>query len=252
MMLNFKTLRFKFDDTVENVQRVSQKIKGLGTYTAESLTLPAGVELLNKDAYLFEITDPSVELDIEFRVEKGYRYYSLDILREREKKEGGDVGTLLIDNDFKLVDSVSYTVEEVIDDFTGATKESLVLDLGMLYDGVSPKEIVMFAGEVLASYAKLFIFDNVYLDRSMFVEYDDIQEEESTETTAEAGLKTMPIDALPLSERTRNALIKNEILYVEELEKKKKTELLSMKGVGKKAIDEIQSSLEEIGKTLLG
>lgn len=208
--------------------------------------------MLSKDEYLFEITDPSVTLEIEFRVEKGYRYYSLDFLREREKKEGGDVGTLLIDNDFKLVDAVSYTVEEVIDDFTGATKESLVLEIGMLYDGVSAKEIVMFAGEVLASYAKLFIFDKVYLDRSMFVEYDDIQEEEDTETVAESSLKTMPIDALPLSERTRNALIKNEILYVEDLEKKKKSELLSMKGVGKKAIDEIQASLQDIDKSLLG
>ncbi|PID34570.1 MAG: hypothetical protein CR971_02545 [candidate division SR1 bacterium] len=252
MMLNFKNLRFKFEEGIEEVQWVSQKIKGLGQYTADSLELPAGVELLNKDAYLFEITDPSVELAIEFRVEKGYRYYDLNFLREREKREGGDVGTLLIDNDFKLVDSVSYRVEEVIDDFTGATKESLVLDLGMLYDGVSAKEVVMFAGEVLASYAKLFIFDNVYLDRSMFVEYEDIQEEESAEATVEAGLKTMPIDALPLSERTRNALIKNDILYVEDLEKKKKNELLSMKGVGKKAIDEIQSSLVEIDKSLLG
>jgi DNA-directed RNA polymerase alpha subunit len=44
-------------------------------------------------------------------------------------------------------------------------------------------------------------------------------------------VKTMPIDALPLSERTRNALIKNGILYVEDLEKKKKAELLVMKGV---------------------
>ncbi len=252
IMLNFKNLRFKFEDGIEEIQWVSKKVRWLWQYTADSLELPAGVELLNKDAYLFEITDPSVELNIEFRVEKGYRYYDLNFLREREKKEGGDVGVLLIDNDFKLVDSVSYTVEEVIDDFTGATKESLMLELWMLYDGVSAKEVVMFAGEVLASYAKLFIFDNIYLDRSMFVEYEDIQEEENTETTAEANLKTMPIDALPLSERTRNALIKNDILYVEDLEKKKKNELLSMKGVWKKAIDEIQSSLVEIDKTLLG
>ncbi len=252
IMLNFKSLRFKFEEWVEEIQWISQKIKWLWTYTAESLELPAGVELLNKDAYLFEVTDPSVELNIEFRIEKGYRYYDLNFLREREKKEGGDVDILLIDNEFKLVDSVSYAVEEVIDDFTGATKDSLILDVGMLYDGVSAKEILMFAGEVLASYAKLFIFDNVYLDRSMFVEYEDIQEEEDLDSATDSGLKTMPIDALPLSERTRNALIKNDILYVEDLEKKKKNELLSMKWVGKKAIDEIQSSLVEIDKTLLG
>jgi DNA-directed RNA polymerase alpha subunit len=55
-----------------------------------------------------------------------------------------------------------------------------------------------------------------------------------------------------LSERTRNALIKNNILYVEDLEKKKKWELLLMKGVWRKAIDEIVSSLANISKSLIG
>lgn len=60
------------------------------------------------------------------------------------------------------------------------------------------------------------------------------------------------IDALPLSERTRNALIKNDILYVEDLEKKRKSELLTMKGIGKKAVDEIVDSLANMGKSLEG
>jgi hypothetical protein len=47
-------------------------------------------------------------------------------------------------------------------------------------------------------------------------------------------------------------LIKNNILYVEDLEKKKKWELLLMKWVWRKAIDEINSSLSNIGKALLG
>jgi DNA-directed RNA polymerase alpha subunit len=55
-----------------------------------------------------------------------------------------------------------------------------------------------------------------------------------------------------LSERTRNALIKNNILYVEDLEKKKKWELLLMKWVGRKAIDEINSALWNINKALIG
>jgi DNA-directed RNA polymerase alpha subunit len=46
-----------------------------------------------------------------------------------------------------------------------------------------------------------------------------------------------------LSERTRNALIKNDILYVEDLTKKRKSELMTMKGIGRKAVDEINDSL---------
>ena len=73
---------------------------------------------------------------------------------------------------------------------------------------------------MLASYAKLFVFDDLYIDKSVFVEMDDLNVETSSTVVDETNIKTMPIDALPLSERTRNALIKNQILYVEDLEKK--------------------------------
>lgn len=159
---------------------------------------------------------------------------------------------MLIDNDFSLVDYVRYDVEEVIEDFSGNTKDALNIELKVKYDTISAREIMMFAGEVLANYAKLFVFDGVYIDKSVLVDYDDLVEETENVVEENGSAKTMPIDALPLSERTRNALIKNEILYVEDLEKKKKSELLVMKGVGRKAIDEITSSLSNIGKVLIG
>lgn len=166
---------------------------------------------------------------MDIRIEKGYGYYSLGYLRSREKKtDSSDVNILLIDNDFKLVDYVKYEVEEVIEDFTGSTKDTLIIDIKTNFTNVSPKQMLMFAGEVLASYAKLFIFDNIYIDRSIFIDYDDLPEENHIAQSS-INIRTMPIDALPLSERTRNALIKNDILYVEDLEKRKKAELLLMK-----------------------
>ena len=250
IMLNFKKLRFKFDPSVEHIQWVSQRFKGIWKYNSDSLKLPSWIELLSKDEYLFEITDPSLELNINVRIEKWYKYYSVQFLRNRDtEEENVDVNTLVIDNEFKLVDYIKYDVNEIIDDFTGSTKDSLTIEIKSLFAGVSPKEIIMFAGEVLASYAKLLIFDDVYIDRSVLVEYDELSFERE-KFPEEINIKTMPIDALPLSERTRNALIKNTILYVEDLEKKKKGELLLMKGVWRKAIDEINQSLWNIWKAL--
>ena len=254
ILLNFKKLRFKIDENAESLQRIAQRFKGIGRYTASDLKFPSGVQLLNRDEFLFEITDSSTEINLELRVEKGYGYYSLEYLRQRDKKEKDteEVGLLLVDNDFSLVDYVRYDVEEVIEDFSGSTKDALNIEIKVKYDNISPKEIIMFAGEVLTSYAKLFVFDNVYIDKSVLVEYDDLSEAEEALPEESGSVKTMPIDALPLSERTRNALIKNNILYVEDLEKKKKSELLVMKWVGRKAIDEITSSLANIGKVLIG
>ncbi|MEF2175106.1 MAG: DNA-directed RNA polymerase subunit alpha C-terminal domain-containing protein [Candidatus Absconditabacteria bacterium] len=252
IMLNFKKLRFKIDESVEKLQWISQRFKGVGLYTSESLKLPAGIDLLDNGEYLFEITDPNVELIMDFRIEKGYTYYSLDYLRRREEKEeSSDIGLFLIDNDFKAVDYVKYDVEEIIDDFMGGSKDKLILEVKTKSHLLPPKEILNFAGEVLSSYAKLFVFEDAYIDRSVMIEYAEM-EEMNEKLNEEISVKTVPIDALPLSERTRNALIKNSILYVEDLEKKRRNELLSMKGVGRKAVEEINQALDNMGKKLAG
>lgn len=251
-MQNFKKLQFSISDKVDTLQWIPQKWKGVRAYTGADLKLPSGVELINPETVLCEISDPSVELIFDVRVEKGYGYYSIDFLRRREEKQGdSDVNLLLIDNDFKAVQYVKYEVREVIDDFQGGLKDSLIIEVQSKYEAVSPKEFLAFAGEVLASYAKLFVFDDIYVDASVFVEMEELHDEKE-KLPEEMNIKTMPIDALPLSERTRNALIKNSILYVEDLEKKRKVELLSMKGLGKKAIDEIVVALQNINKTLAG
>src|SRR5574344_31974 len=109
MMLNFKTLRFKVDEKADNIQRISQRFSGIGVYTSINIKLPAGIELLNDDVELFEITAPSLELNIEIRIEKGYGYYSIDYLRSRDRKDDDvDANILLIDNEFKVIDYVKY------------------------------------------------------------------------------------------------------------------------------------------------
>ena len=252
IMLNFKKLRFKVDENVEKIQRISQRFKWTWKYTAADLKLPSGVEVLNPDSYLIEISDPSVEFVVEYRLEKWYGYYSLDFLRTRDEKEDAqDVNVLLIDNDFMSVEYVTYTVEDVIEDFSGTSKDKLTIDVKTISPDITAQELLSFAGEVLASYAKLFIFDDIYIDKSLLVDYYDIAD--STDKMVEdMNIKTIPIDALPLSERTRNALIKNGILYVEDLEKKRKSELLSMKWIGRKAVDEIIESLENMWRSLDG
>lgn len=252
MMLNIKKLRFKINSEDEKVTWFSNKLSGVGTYTSKDLSLPAGIEILDNMTYLFEITDPGTTVELELRVEKGYGYYTIDYLRNREKQdEAEEIGVILVDNDFRIVEYVKYDVNEIIDDFMGSTKDSLILEVKTKYDSISPKDFMAFAWEVLASYAKLFIFDDVYVDKSVLVELSDIKSTD-TQISEDMDIKTMPIDALPLSERTRNALIKNNILYVEDLEKKKKGELLLMKWVWRKAIEEISAALQNIDKALAG
>ena len=99
ILLNFKKLRFSFDEGCDKIQWISQRFKGIGNYTAWDLDLPAGIHLLNPTEHLFEITDASAEVNMEIRIEKWYGYYSLEYLRNRAKREeASDVNILLIDN----------------------------------------------------------------------------------------------------------------------------------------------------------
>ncbi len=252
MMLNLKKLRFKMDESLDKQIWIEQNFKGGKKYYGKDLMLPSGVELVNEDVYLFEITDPNVELVMSFRIEKWYGYYSLDFLRKRDEEEGKEVWLILIDNDFKVVDYVRYEVEEIIDDFAGGVKDKLILEIKTISPKINARDLVSFAGEVLASYARIFIYEDAYIDTSVLVDYNELEETVKQPEKEEKEVKVMPIDALPLSERTRNALIKNNILYVEDLEKKKRSELLSMKGIGRKAVEEIIKALENIWKKLAG
>lgn len=252
MMANFKKLRFSVDQNSEQTQWITQTFKWSWDITWADCKLPAWVDLLTPDVHLMSIGDASVEITLELRVEKWYGYYSLDFLRTREEKAGStDINLLLIDNDFKVVEYVKYHIEDVIDDFSWRSKDKLMLEMKTITPDVNAQEVLSFAWEVLSSYARLFIFDDAYIDSSLLVDYYDIADKNEKSPDA-APVKTIPIDALPLSERTRNALIKNDILYVEDLEKKRKSELLTMKWIWKKAVDEIIGSLENMWKTLEG
>ncbi len=251
ILLNFKKLRFKIDENLDKINWLSQSFSKVWKYYAKDLNLPSWIEILNENEYLFEITDPNVDLNIEYRVEKWYGYYSIEFLRKREDSEDTkDVGMMLIDNDFNVVDSIKYNVEEVIEDFSWTMKDILHIEIKMLSDKISAKDLLSYAATIVSSYARLFIMEDAYVDKSFILDYEDLDSIEEEVSSVE--VKTVPIDALSLSERTRNALVKNKIMYIEDLEKLKKSDLLSMKWIGRKAVDEIISALAVMWKSLAG
>ena len=254
IMLNFKELKFKWD-LAERVEWRTKKFKGIGKYTVEDLDLPAWVEILTDGVYLFEITDPKTTLEVSYRLEKWYKYLSIEELQKREKEkaeseEGVQLWNLLIDNDFKVVKNVTYEVEEIISDFNGDYNDFVVIKIEPISEKIDPKELLTFVWEVVSSYTRMFIFDESYIDKSLLTDLDSISDV-STDDTELKEVKKTPIDSLSgLSERTRNALIKNEIEFVEDLETRTRSELISLKWVGKKAVDEIQEALAKEWKQL--
>ncbi len=251
IVMNLKKIRFVVPEASDQITRIWQKFKWIWKYYTKSLILTDGIEVLDSDIYMFEITDSAEEIYIEYRVEKGQWYMSIQTLRKREEKEEENyINMILIDNDFNVVNNIEYQVEEILEDFVWWVKDLLRIKIETISEKISPKDVLTFAWEVLSSYTKLFIFWDAFVDKNMIIEYGNIDWNKTFWNDSD-NLKTQPIEILWLSERTRNALLKNEILFIEDLEKRKKTELISMRWVGKKAVDEIEESMKNMGKWLL-
>ncbi len=252
IMLAFKNLRFKMDVSLDEQIWVTQKFSSIWKVYAKDLKLPTWVELITTEEYLFEVTDSKADLYIEYRIEKWYWYYSVLFLRDREKKwEWLDTHLLLIDNSFSAVNYFNYEVNEIAVDFAWWLEDQLVVELQTMSNHINPKDILKYASRVLVDYMRLFEFEDVILDESFFTTYDDVKAAGNQKvSTFDVNIKKQPIEVLGLSERTRNALLKNTIMFVEDLEVKKKSELINMRWVWRKAVDEIEQSLKDMWKSL--
>lgn len=215
--------------------------------SANDIKTTAWVEILNKDLYITEIDKDWLELDLEIRIEKGVWYKSIEDLKEEEE----DVNVLLIDANFSPVVNIKYDIE--------ATRHGDLINLESLKfevlttGAISPVDAVKFSGNMLVSYFSLFNEDWLQVEGNFIADVKDLLNREKREIKEELEKESYtPIEIMWLSPRTLNALINWNILSIEHLTKCTETKLSSIKGFGKKAMNEIRDSLSERGLKLLG
>ncbi len=238
IMLNLKDLVIKKSDVWVEWLKLSKK-KGW-VVTAADITLPAWVEILNKDLYITEIDKDWLSLEMEIRVEKSVWYIWIDDLKKKED----DVNVLLVDANFSPVTNVKY---EVVDTrFWDITNLDL-LELTIATNGViSSTEALKFSWNMLASYFSMFNEDSLQIEWHFISDVKALIEKEKEEIKDELQKESYtPIEIMWLSPRTLNALINGNILSIEQLVKCTETKLSSIKWFWKKAMTEIRESLAE-------
>ncbi len=244
IMLNLKDLIIsKKDDWIEWLKLTKNKS---GVVTAKDISLPAWIEILNKDLYITEIDQDKLELDIDIRIEKNVGYLSIDELKEKED----DVNVLLIDANFSPVLNVKYNVESTrVDDITNL--DSLILEINTNWV-ITPVEALKFSWDMLKSYFSLFNEESMQVEWNFIWDVKDLIDREKEDVKEELEKETYtPIEIMGLSPRTLNALINWNILSIEKLTKCTETKLSSIKWFWKKAMTEIRSSLKERDLKLL-
>ncbi len=242
IILNLKKVRFTLHGDEEQVATL--RIKGSKTVTAKDIETPSQLEVVNLDQYICEVTDKSVDLAIELRVEKGLGYVAREILQ----KEKADIGSIALDASFTPVRRASYEVENMrVGDRTDHNR----LRVSIETDGsITPREALEYSIATMITQLQSIIG---FRELSVEKEETSVSTEQAAAASdvAEAEDPTkMKIEELNLSTRTENALVVASIRTVGGLVRKSEEDLLSLDGLGEKAVTEIKKALQNLGLSL--
>ena len=224
--LNLKNLRFKKFTKDPVVLTLSANKKGL--ITGGDFECPSDVEVVNKDSPVATLTKSGIALEMEVVVESGYGF------SPSEDRETSKIGVILMDALFTPVLEVSYEVDPTR---FGKSVDLDKVTLSVRTDGsISPSEAIIESSRLIkAFFERMVIWDAI----------EGVTEEilETVSASASLGDGTVLVEELPLPTRTLNALKKANIMNMQELAEKTEEELLDIKNLGQKSIEEINKLL---------
>jgi DNA-directed RNA polymerase subunit alpha len=232
IILNLKELLVKLHADEPKTLRI--EMEGGGEVKAADIIADADVEILNPDLHIATL-DKDGRLYMEIVVEKGRGYLPAD----RRRLEP-IIGVIPVDSIFTPVKRVNYVVENTR---VGQVTDYDRLILETWTDGsVSPKEAVSLSARILTSHLQLFTgLTEVAQDVEIMVD--------KAEDTKDKVLD-MPIEELDLSVRSYNCLKRAGINTVEELIKKTEEDMMKVRNLGKKSLEEVKSKLDDLGLAL--
>ena len=236
IVLNMKSLAVKTSSTDKNFKKVlTLKKKGPGVVTAADILEDDEVKVLNPDLYICTLENDGV-LDMEIMVGRGRGYVSAD----KNKDVSLPVGYIAIDSIFTPVRKASYEVENTR---VGQNTDYDKLVLEVTTNGtVSAKEVISLSAKFLNEHVNLFVeLVESMANTSILV---------SREEDKVHKLMIMSIEDMDLSVRSYNCLKRAGINTVEDLIHKSEEDMLKVKNLGRKSLDEVIHKLESLGLSL--
>ena len=230
IIVNLKSVRLKFDENKEKVLRIN--FKGEGEVTAGDIVTDGTVEILNPDLHIATVSEGG-QLVMEMTAEMGRGYTPSD----KNKKPNQDISVLPIDSIYTPVTKVNYQVKN--------TRVGQMVDFDKLIievwtDGsLKAHEALSLAAKVMTSHLNLFIdLSEATKNTQVMIEKEESQKVKVLETS---------IEELELSVRSFNCLKRAGIATVEDLISKSQADMMKVRNLGKKSLDEVTAKLHSLG-----
>ncbi len=234
IVLNLKGLCAKIhsDDEVK-IMRIEANEPGV--VTAADLIVDADIEVLNEDMYICTLEKHAL-LSMELALTKGRGY----VPAEANKEEGLPIGVIPIDSIYTPVRKVNFNVENTR---VGQDTNYDRLTLEIWTDGtIKPDEAASLGAKVMNEHLNLFI--------DMTASMADIEIMVEKEEDIKEKVLEMTIEELDLSVRSYNCLKRASINTVEELTLKTEDEMMKVRNLGKKSLEEVKHKLAELELSL--
>ncbi|MEG1505448.1 MAG: DNA-directed RNA polymerase subunit alpha [Lachnospiraceae bacterium] len=230
IILNLKKLAVKISG--ENSKRVIINAIGPKIVTAADILGDSDLEIFNPDLHIATL-DENASLVMEINIARGRGYVPAD----QNKTESTPIAVIPVDSIYTPVKKVNFTVQNTR---VGQVTDYDQLNLEIWTDGsITPKEGVSIGAKIMQEHLKLFIGLNDNTEEmEIMVEKEEDQKEKALEMT---------IEELELSVRSFNCLKRAAINTVEELTHKSEDEMMKVRNLGKKSLDEVRWKLEELG-----
>ena len=233
IILNVKKLALKIYSDEEKTLEID--VKGPGTVTAADIQADSDIEVLNPDLHIATLeSDAHFRMRLTARTGRGYNP------ADANKREDQPIGVLPIDSIYTPVTRVSYYVENTrVGQMTNYDK----LTLDVWTDGsIEPEKAVALGAKILTEHLNIFVnLTDEAQKAEIMVEKEEDQKEKVLEMT---------IEELDLSVRSYNCLKRAGINTVQELSTKTEEDMMKVRNLGRKSLDEVKNKLAELDLSL--
>ncbi len=237
IILNIKALCLKMEGEEGKILRI--ECSGEQEVTAASIIADSDVEILNPELHIATL-DKDAVFNMEIYVDKGLGYVPAD----KNKRQDQPIGLIPVDSIYSPITRVKFGVTDTrVGNVTNYDK----LTLEVWTDGsVMPDEAVNMASSIMIDYLKLFQTGDYNQSGIKVVGGSEPEGEEPKKE----GPGAMSIDDLDLSVRSNNCLRRAGINTVEELTQKSEEDMMKVRNLGRKSLDEVKKKLADLGLSL--
>ncbi|HEY4600460.1 MAG TPA: DNA-directed RNA polymerase subunit alpha [Cerasibacillus sp.] len=229
IILNLKDLALKIYS--DEAKTLEIDVQGEGTVTARDLIYDSDVEVLNPDLHIATLNDKG-SLHMKLTAERGRGYRPA----EDNKRDDLPIGVIPIDSVFTPVSRANYQVENTR---VGQSANFDKLTFDVWTDGsIRPEEAVSLGAKIFTEHLNIFVsLTEEAQSAEIMVEKEEDQKEKVMEMT---------VEELDLSVRSYNCLKRAGINTVQELTTKSEEDMMKVRNLGRKSLDEVKSKLAEL------